>query len=126
VLNYEYRWVIGIAFWAATLIRLHEVLIRSISSRLRDATRQRLSARHLSRPVFFPRLSGALSRCTTTARGTACIPCIGESLWRRSVGAMVGLVTLLVALVLGLLVFTAFSVFTTQGDEADSLDPIGR
>src|ERR1700677_1042802 len=64
VLNYEYRWVIGIAFWAATLIRLHEVLTRSISSRLRDATRQRLPARHLSRPVFFPRLSGALPRCT--------------------------------------------------------------
>ncbi len=37
---------------------------------------------------------------------------------KGSVGAMVGLVTLLLALVLGLLVFTAFSVFTTQRDEA--------
>jgi hypothetical protein len=41
-----------------------------------------------------------------------------------TVGAMVGLVTLLLALVLGLLVFTAFSVFTTQRDEAQSLGPI--
>ena len=39
-------------------------------------------------------------------------------------GAMVGLVTLLLALVLGLLVFTAFSVFTTQQSEAYSLAPI--
>jgi hypothetical protein len=37
---------------------------------------------------------------------------------------MVGLVTLLLALVLGLLVFTAFSVFTTQRDEAYSLGPL--
>ena len=37
---------------------------------------------------------------------------------KGTVGAMVGLVTLLLALVLGLLVFTAFSVFTTQRDEA--------
>jgi hypothetical protein len=43
---------------------------------------------------------------------------------KGSVGAMVGLVTLLLALVLGLLVFTAFSVFTTQRDEAYSLGPI--
>ena len=43
---------------------------------------------------------------------------------KGSVGAMVGLVTLLLALVLGLLVFTAFSVFTTQRDEAYSLAPI--
>jgi hypothetical protein len=43
---------------------------------------------------------------------------------RGTVGAMVGLVTLLLALVLGLLVFTAFSVFTTQRDEAQSLGPI--
>jgi len=43
---------------------------------------------------------------------------------RGSVGAMVGLVTLLLALVLGLLVFTAFSVFTIQRDEAYSLGPI--
>ena len=43
---------------------------------------------------------------------------------KGSVGAMVGLITLLLALVLGLLVFTAFSVFTTQRDEAYSLGPI--
>jgi hypothetical protein len=43
---------------------------------------------------------------------------------KGSVGAMVGLVTLLLALVLGLLVFTAFSVFTTQRDEAYSLAPL--
>jgi hypothetical protein len=43
---------------------------------------------------------------------------------KGSVGAMVGLVTLVLALVLGLLVFTAFSVFTTQRDEAYSLGPI--
>jgi hypothetical protein len=43
---------------------------------------------------------------------------------KGSVGGMVGLVTLLLALVLGLLVFTAFSVFTTQRDEAYSLGPL--
>ena len=43
---------------------------------------------------------------------------------KGTVGAMVGLVTLLLALVLGLLVFTAFSVFTTQRDEAYSLGPV--
>jgi hypothetical protein len=43
---------------------------------------------------------------------------------RGSVGAMVGLITLLLALVLGLLVFTAFSVFTTQQSEAYSLGPV--
>jgi hypothetical protein len=43
---------------------------------------------------------------------------------KGSVGAMVGLVTLLLALVLGLLVFTAFSVFTTQQSEAYSLGPM--
>jgi hypothetical protein len=43
---------------------------------------------------------------------------------KGTVGAMVGLVTLLLALVLGLLVFTAFSVFTTQRDEAQSLGPV--
>jgi hypothetical protein len=43
---------------------------------------------------------------------------------RGSVGAMVGLVTLLLALVLGLLVFTAFSVYTTQQSEALSLGPV--
>jgi hypothetical protein len=40
------------------------------------------------------------------------------------VGAMVGLVTLLLALVLGLLVFTAFSVYTTQQAEGHSLGPV--
>jgi hypothetical protein len=43
---------------------------------------------------------------------------------KGTVGAMVGLVTLLLALVLGLLVFTAFSVYTTQQAEAQSLGPI--
>jgi hypothetical protein len=43
---------------------------------------------------------------------------------KGSVGAMVGLVTLLLALVLGLLVFTAFSVYTTQQTEAQSLGPV--
>jgi len=43
---------------------------------------------------------------------------------KGSIGAMVGLVTLLLALVLGLLVFTAFSVFTTQQSEAYSLGPM--
>jgi hypothetical protein len=43
---------------------------------------------------------------------------------KASVGAMVGLVTLLLALVLGLLVYTAFSVFTTQQSEASSLGPV--
>ena len=33
---------------------------------------------------------------------------------KGSVGAMVGLITLLLALVLGFLVFTAFSVYATQ------------
>lgn len=43
---------------------------------------------------------------------------------KGSVGAMVGLIGLLLALVLGLLVFTAFSVYTTQLSEAFSLAPI--
>jgi hypothetical protein len=43
---------------------------------------------------------------------------------KGTVGAMVGLVTLLLALVLGLLVFTAFSVYTTQQAEAQSLGPV--
>jgi hypothetical protein len=43
---------------------------------------------------------------------------------KGTVGAMVGLVTLLLALVLGLLIFTAFSVFTTQQVEAQSLGPV--
>ena len=43
---------------------------------------------------------------------------------RGTVGAMVGLVTLLLALVLGFLVYTAFSVFSTQQSEAQSLAPV--
>ena len=43
---------------------------------------------------------------------------------KATVGVMAGLVTLLLALVLGLLVFTAFSVFTTQQSEAYSLGPV--
>jgi hypothetical protein len=43
---------------------------------------------------------------------------------KGTVGAMVGLVTLLLALVLGLLVWTAFSVYTTQQAEALSLGPV--
>ena len=43
---------------------------------------------------------------------------------RGTVGSMVGLVTLLLALVLGLLIWTAFSVFTTQQAEAQSLGPM--
>jgi uncharacterized protein (DUF486 family) len=43
---------------------------------------------------------------------------------KGSVGAMVGLFTLLLALVLGLLVFTAFSVYTTQQTEAQALGPV--
>src|SRR5260370_5784176 len=43
---------------------------------------------------------------------------------KGTVGAMVGLVSLLMALVLGLLVFTAFSVYRTQQAEAQSLGPV--
>ena len=43
---------------------------------------------------------------------------------RGTVGAMVGLVTLLLALVLGFLVYTAFAVFATQQSEAQSLGPV--
>ena len=43
---------------------------------------------------------------------------------KGTVGAMVGLVTLLLALVLGLLVYTAFSVYSTQQAEAQSLGPV--
>jgi hypothetical protein len=43
---------------------------------------------------------------------------------KGTVGAMVGLVTLLLALVLGLLIFTAFAVFATQQAEAYSLGPV--
>lgn len=43
---------------------------------------------------------------------------------KSSVGAMAGLMTLLLALVLGFLVFTAFSVFSTQQTEAQGLGPV--
>jgi hypothetical protein len=43
---------------------------------------------------------------------------------RGTVGAMVGLITLLLALVLGFLVYTAFAVFATQQSEAYSLGPV--
>src|SRR5271166_3634051 len=43
---------------------------------------------------------------------------------KGTLGAIVGLITLLLALVLGLLVFTAFSVYTTQQAEAQSLGPV--
>ena len=40
------------------------------------------------------------------------------------VGAMTGLITLLLALVLGLLVYTAFTVYSTQQAEAQGLGPV--
>src|SRR5271165_1718773 len=43
---------------------------------------------------------------------------------KGTVGAMVGLITLLLALVLGLLVYTAFTVYTTQQAEAEGLGPV--
>ncbi len=43
---------------------------------------------------------------------------------KGAVGAMIGLVSLLLALVLGLLGYTAFSVFTAQQSEAYSLGPV--
>src|SRR5271165_2119226 len=43
---------------------------------------------------------------------------------KGSVGAMVGLVGLLLALVLGLLIWTAFAVFTSQQSEAHALGPV--
>ncbi len=43
---------------------------------------------------------------------------------KGTVGAMVGLITLLLALVLGLLVYTAFTVYTTQQAEAHGLGPV--
>ena len=43
---------------------------------------------------------------------------------KGTVGAMVGLATLLLALVLGLLIYTAFAVFATQQSEAYSLGPL--
>ena len=43
---------------------------------------------------------------------------------RGALGAIVGLVTLLLALVLGLLIWTAFGVYTTQRSQAQALGPI--
>jgi hypothetical protein len=43
---------------------------------------------------------------------------------KGTVGAMVGLITLLLALVLGLLVYTAFTVYSTQQAEAQGLGPV--
>src|SRR5271166_2780983 len=43
---------------------------------------------------------------------------------KGTVGAMGGLITLLLALVLGLLVYTAFTVYSTQQAEAQGLGPV--
>lgn len=43
---------------------------------------------------------------------------------KATVGGMAGLITLLLALVLGLLVYTAFTVYSTQQSEAQGLGPI--
>ena len=75
------------------------------------------------------------TRAIAVAATTFCASIVGMALqWvvpaqvlteaKGPVGAMVGLVTLLLALVLGLLVFTAFSVYTTQQAEAYSLGPV--
>ena len=77
----------------------------------------------------------SLTRSFAVAAATFCASVFGMLLqWivpaqylteaKGTVGAMVGLITLLLALVLGLLVFTAFSVFTTQQAEAQSLGPV--
>ena len=54
----------------------------------------------------------------------AAIPLDVLSASKGSVGAMVGIVGLLLALVLGLLIWTAFAVFATQQSEAYSLAPV--
>ena len=43
---------------------------------------------------------------------------------KASVGGVAGLITLLLALVLGLLVYTAFTVYSTQQSEAQGLGPV--
>jgi hypothetical protein len=43
---------------------------------------------------------------------------------KSPVGAMTGLITLLLALVLGLLVYTVFTVYSTQQAEAQGLGPV--
>jgi hypothetical protein len=43
---------------------------------------------------------------------------------KGTVGGVIGLVTLLLALVLGFLVYTAFAIYTTQQSEAQSLGPV--
>jgi hypothetical protein len=55
-------------------------------------------------------------------QGTAAPEALTAS--KASVGAMSGLVTLLLALVLGLLVYTAFAVFAGQQADAGSLGPV--
>ena len=50
--------------------------------------------------------------------------------FKATIGGMAGLITLLLALVLGLLVYTAFTVYSTQQSEAQGLgaggDRVGR
>jgi hypothetical protein len=43
---------------------------------------------------------------------------------RAMVGSIIGLVTVLLALVLGLLVWTSYGVYTKQVDETQSLGPV--
>ena len=43
---------------------------------------------------------------------------------KATIGGMAGLITLLLALVLGLLVYTAFTVYSTQQSEAQGLGPV--
>ena len=43
---------------------------------------------------------------------------------RAMVGSIIGLVTVLLALVLGLLVWTSYGVYTKQVDESQSLGPV--
>ncbi len=43
---------------------------------------------------------------------------------KATVGGMAGLITLLLALVLGLLVYTAFTIYSTQQSEAQGLGPV--
>ena len=43
---------------------------------------------------------------------------------KAAVGGMAGLITLLLALVLGLLVYTAFTIYSTQQSEAQGLGPV--
>jgi hypothetical protein len=76
----------------------------------------------LYRAIFVAAITFAASLVGMALQWVAPAQVLTES--KGAVGAMVGLVTLLLALVLGLLVYTAFSVFTTQRDEAYSLGPL--